>query len=326
MKNKPIILIGGEPYSIFFEIFFKSMKTKSIKKIVNPIILIASKSLLIKQMKILKYKFKINTLDLHSLDFYKINNKKINIIDVNLNHKKAFDKITSKSNSYILKCCDIGFQLLKITSSKVLINGPISKKNFLKNKYPGMTEFFASKVGRKGKEVMLIFNRKLSVSPVTTHFPLKKIFNKISTKKIISNVLIINSFYKKYFNISPRFGLTGLNPHCESYEKNSEEKKIIIPAIKILRKRKINISGPFPADTIFLEKNAKFFDVIVGMYHDQVLTPIKTINGFDAINITLGLPFLRITPDHGPNTSMLGKNLSNPESLIKTLEFAKKIN
>ena len=326
MKNKPIILIGGEPYSVFFEIFFKSMKTKSIRKIVNPIILIASKSLLIKQMKILKYKFKINTLDLHSLDFYKINNKKINIIDVNFNHKKTFDKITSKSNSYILKCCEIGLKLLKITSSKVLINGPISKKNFLKNKYPGMTEFFASKIGKKGKEVMLIFNKKLSVSPVTTHFPLKKIFNKISTKKIISNVLIINSFYKKYFKISPRIGLTGLNPHCESYEKNSEEKKIIIPAIKKLKKRKINISGPFPADTIFLEKNAKFFDVIVGMYHDQVLTPIKTINGFDAINITLGLPFLRITPDHGPNTSMLGKNLSDPKSLIKTLEFAKKIN
>ena len=326
MKNKPIILIGGEPYSVFFEIFFKSMKTKSIRKIVNPIILIASKSLLIKQMKILKYKFKINTLDLHSLDFYKINNKKINIIDVNFNHKKTFDKITSKSNSYILKCCEIGLKLLKITSSKVLINGPISKKNFLKNKYPGMTEFFSSKIGKKGKEVMLIFNKKLSVSPVTTHFPLKKIFNKISTKKIISNVLIINSFYKKYFKISPRIGLTGLNPHCESYEKNSEEKKIIIPAIKKLKKRKINISGPFPADTIFLEKNAKFFDVIVGMYHDQVLTPIKTINGFDAINITLGLPFLRITPDHGPNTSMLGKNLSDPKSLIKTLEFAKKIN
>ena len=326
MKNKPIILIGGEPYSVFFEIFFKSMKTKSIRKIVNPIILIASKSLLIKQMKILKYKFKINTLDLHSLDFYKINNKKINIIDVNFNHKKTFDKITSKSNSYILKCCEIGLKLLKITSSKVLINGPISKKNFLKNKYPGMTEFFASKIGKKGKEVMLIFNKKLSVSPVTTHFPLKKIFHKISTKKIISNVLIINSFYKKYFKISPRIGLTGLNPHCESYEKNSEEKKIIIPAIKKLKKRKINISGPFPADTIFLEKNAKFFDVIVGMYHDQVLTPIKTINGFDAINITLGLPFLRITPDHGPNTSMLGKNLSDPKSLIKTLEFAKKIN
>ena len=199
MKNKPIILIGGEPYSVFFEIFFKSMKTKSIRKIANPIILIASKSLLIKQMKILKFKFKINTLDLHSLNFYKINNKKINIIDVNLNHKRTFDKITSKSNSYILKCCDIGFQLLKITSSKVLINGPISKKNFLKNKYPGMTEFFASKVGRKGKEVMLIFNRKLSVSPVTTHFPLKKIFNKISTKKNYIKCIDYKQFLQKIF-------------------------------------------------------------------------------------------------------------------------------
>ena len=145
MITRPILIVAGEPYSIFLEIFFKSLKEQKVKNLKSPIILICSKDLLIKQMKILKFKFKINSLDLHNLDFYKINNKKINIIDVNLNHKKAFDKITSKSNSYILKCCEIGLELLKITSSKVLINGPISKKYFLKNKYPGMTEFFASK-------------------------------------------------------------------------------------------------------------------------------------------------------------------------------------
>ena len=115
-----------------------------------------------------------------------------------------------------------------------------------------------------------------------------------------------------------------MNPHCESFENKSEEDKIISPAIKQLKKSKIIVSGPFPADTIFLEKNYKKFNVIVGMYHDQVLTPIKTIYGFDAINITLGLPFLRITPDHGPNESMLGKNQSNPLSLIQAINFLDK--
>ncbi len=325
MKNKPIIIIAGEPYSIFFEIFFKSLKKRSIKNIKNPILIIGSNKLLKKQMKILKYKFKIEEVNLKALNVSNLNNKKINIINVNFPHKKTFDVITSKSNSYINRCCDVALEALKKTSSKVLINGPVSKKTFLKNKYPGMTEYFASKVGKKNEEVMLIFNKELSVSPITTHFPLKKIFDKITAKKIIKNIITLRDFYLKYFNKHPRFGITGLNPHCESSEKNPEETKFIIPAIKMLRKRKIKILGPYPTDTIFLKRNLKDFDVIVGMYHDQVLAPMKTIFGFDAINITLGLPFLRITPDHGPNISMLGKNKSNPQSLIKTLEFAKKI-
>ena len=103
--------------------------------------------------------------------------------------------------------------------------------------------------------------------------------------------------------------------------KIPEEKKIIIPAINFLKRNKILINGPFSADTIFLKDKIKKFDVIVGMYHDQVLTPIKALYNFDAINITLGLPFIRISPDHGPNTSMLGKNKSNPQSLIEALKF-----
>ena len=89
-------------------------------------------------------------------------------------------------------------------------------------------------------------------------------------------------------------------------------------------KKKINVSGPFSADTLFLKNNRKKFDVIVGMYHDQVLTPIKTIFEYDAINITIGLPFLRVTPDHGPNEKMIGKDNSDPMSLIRSLEFLDK--
>ena len=101
----------------------------------------------------------------------------------------------------------------------------------------------------------------------------------------------------------------------------SEEMNIIEPAIKILRKKKIKVFGPFPADTIFLEQNYKKFDVVIGMYHDQVLAPLKALKGFDAINITLGLPFLRISPDHGPNHQMIGKNKSNPQSLLQAIKF-----
>ena len=97
-----------------------------------------------------------------------------------------------------------------------------------------------------------------------------------------------------------------------------------MPAIKILKNKKISILGPFSADTIFLESNRKKFNVIVGMYHDQVLGPMKTIYGFNAINITLGLPFIRISPDHGPNYKMYGLNKSKPDSLLQAFSFLKK--
>jgi len=171
---------------------------------------------------------------------------------------------------------------------------------------------------------MLIFNKNLSVSPLTTHLALKDVYKEISKQKIYKQVNLINSFYKKKFNKFPRIAITGLNPHCESNFENSEEDKIIIPAIKKLRLKNTKINGPFSADTIFTKPLLKKYDVIIGMYHDQVLSPMKALFNFDAINITLGLPFIRISPDHGPNYSMLGKNLSDPKSLIQALKFLDK--
>ena len=115
--------------------------------------------------------------------------------------------------------------------------------------------------------------------------------------------------------------MTGLNPHCESIDKFNEDKKIILPVIKKLKKFKINVNGPYSADTIFTKANRNKFDLIVGMYHDQVLTPIKTLFEYDAINITIGLPFLRVSPDHGPNENMLGKNRSDITSTLNSIRF-----
>ena len=163
---------------------------------------------------------------------------------------------------------------------------------------------------------MLIYNSSFSVCPITTHLPLKKVSKKLTKEKIINDIKNINNFYKKNHKIKPKFAILGLNPHCESVEKISEEETIIKPAIKFLKKKRILVKGPFSADTFFSKRNLIDFDVCVGMYHDQVLTPMKTIFNFDAINLTLGLPFLRVSPDHGINASMTGKNKSNPQSLI----------
>ena len=320
MNREPIIIAAGEPNSVFLEIFFKCLRFKKYKR---PILIIVSKKLFIDQMKKLNFNFKINVIDKDFNSFKKINNKKINLIDIKYKFKKCFDKISDKSNKYVEETFNVALNILKKNKYSKFINGPISKKHFLKGKYPGITEYLAKKT-KKNNFAMLIFNKKLSVSPITTHLALKDVHKKITKQKIFLQVNLINSFYKAQFNKLPKIAITGLNPHCESNFNNSEEDKIIIPAIKKLKLKNKKIDGPFPADTVFTKPFLKKYDIIVGMYHDQVLSPMKALFNFDAINITLGLPFTRISPDHGPNYSMLGKNLSNPKSLIKALKFLDK--
>ena len=251
-----------------------------------------------------------------------MSNNKINLINVNYSQRPVFKKISEKSNNYIKNSFKIAFDLINDGISTKLINGPISKKKFLKKKYLGITEFLAEKFKSKSS-AMLIYNKELSVCPITTHQPIKSVSSSINKNKIYKKIVLIHDFYKTYFGIKPKIAITGLNPHCESIDHYNEDEKIIIPVVKKLKK-KYDIKGPYPADTIFLKKNRIKFNIIVGMYHDQVLTPMKTLYEYDAINITLGLPFIRISPDHGPNEIMMGKNKSNPESLIKALNFLDK--
>ncbi|EDZ59759.1 pyridoxal phosphate biosynthetic protein PdxA [Candidatus Pelagibacter sp. HTCC7211] len=319
MNYSPILIVSGEPNSVFLELFFKIFNNNKIK---NPIILISSKKLLNLQMKKLGFKNKIRLLNIDKLKFYKLDNKVINLINVRYNPDKAFEKISSKSNTFIKNSFELAFRAIKNNNINKFINGPISKKSFLKNKFLGITEYISEKFLSENT-CMLIFNKKLSVCPITTHLPLKLVAKKITKQVILKKVSLINNFYEKRFKFKPRIAILGLNPHCESVHSYNEDEKIIKPSIKYL-KRKYNVSGPYPADTIFLKNNRKNFDVIVGMYHDQVLTPIKTLYEYDAINITLGLPFIRISPDHGPNETMLGKNLSNPLSLLRAIKFLDK--
>jgi 4-hydroxythreonine-4-phosphate dehydrogenase len=316
MNCKPILIVAGEPNSVFFELFFKVAK----EKIKSPIILIASKQLISKQAKILKKKISFNITNELEVIKNKNNLKKINLIDVDFEQSTAFSKITPKSNHYITECFDIAIKLLKNNVSNKFINGPISKKTFLKKKYNGITEYLANRTNTK-KFAMIIYNKKLSVCPLTTHLPVKYISKRINKLEIINKVKLIDSFWKKKFGKKVKIGITGLNPHCESIDKFNEDRSIIFPTIKKLKNLKYNIDGPFAADTIFLKNNRKKFDLIVGMYHDQVLTPIKTLFEYDAINVTIGLPFLRVSPDHGPNETMLGKNKSNYLSLLNSIKF-----
>ena len=320
MSYNRTIVIEGDPEGVFLELFFKTLKSKSFK---NYLILICSKNNLVKQMNKAKFKKKINLLDIKKTNKILLKKKEINLIDVKL--KKTKNKKLNNKNikAYIEKCFEISFKLIKEGFANKLINGPVDKKIFLKNKFLGVTEYVSNKFNKK-KTGMLIYNKQLSVCPVTTHLPLKNVSRSINRSIIHDKINLVNNFYLKYLKLKPRIAVTGLNPHCESILKFNEDEKIIKPAIKTMKKRNINVKGPFPADTIFSSKNRKLFDVVIGMYHDQVLAPIKALYEFDAINITMGLPFLRATPDHGPNKQMAGKNISNPTSLIRALEFLDK--
>ena len=323
MKNKPLLLVLGEPNSIFSELLFKIFKKKIIKKLNRPIVIIGSINLLKSQMKSLKYLIKIKECNYNDKSKNKFEKNCLNVIDVKYKFKKTFDKVSSNSKVYIKNCFAIALKLLQKGDVVGLINGPISKKYFLEKKYLGITEYLASKTKIKDP-TMLIYNKNFAVCPITTHLPINQVCKKLKKNKIISDVLNINNFYKNYFKIKPNFAILGLNPHCETIDEVGEEKKIIIPAIKYLSNKRISIKGPFSADTFFSKKNLDDYDVAVGMYHDQVLTPMKTIFNFNAINITLGLPFLRVSPDHGINIAMMGKNRSDPQSLISSVNFFKK--
>ena len=321
MNSKPIIITTGDLKSIFFEIFFKSIK----KNIKSPIILICNKKDFLKQAK--KYNFKKKIFLISNEDLNKnlhYSKKFLNIINIDLDaclNKKYKINI---EKFYIQESFKIAFKLIRKGLTNKFINGPINKKNFLNNKNLGITEYISKKFKIKNY-AMLIFNKNLSVSPLTTHTPIRMVSSKIKREIIKKQIQYINDFYTKILRIKPRIAVTGLNPHCETILNIDEDKKEVLPAILDMKKKKILVDGPVSADTIFLQDNRKKYNVIIGMYHDQVLGPFKSLFEYDAINITIGLPFFRISPDHGPNVKMIGKNKSSPQSLLNAFTFLDKI-
>jgi len=317
--SKPIAIIAGEPNSISSEIIFKSWISR--KKFTHkPFLVIGSIDLLNSQKKKLKYKINIKKID---SNFKKVDlqGKALPIYDIKYYQKKSFEKISNKSNKYIFKCFDSAIKLTKIKKIQGFLNCPVSKETLFKKKHQGITEFLSKKYGVKGNEVMLIYNKKLSVSPVTTHIPLSQVNKKITKSQIIKKVKIIDKFYRKILKQKPNIGILGLNPHNFSLSTKFDKTKVIKKAIKILKSNKIKVFGPISPDSSFMSLNKSKLNVIVGMYHDQVLTPFKALYNFNAINITLGLPYIRTSPDHGVAKNIVGKRLAKPDSLIESIKF-----
>ena len=293
--RKKIIIILGEPNSISSEIFLKSLDY--IKKTKLNFIIIGNYSLLKKQAKYLNLKLNIS---FNFANINNLNNNQFNFINIEYNQIKAFDFKSPKTDIFIKKCFEYAIMIIKKNLAAGIINLPINKSKFTKNKYKGITEYIADKTNNKNKENMLLYNENFSVLPLTTHIPLKNVHRGISFKKIKKACNNINYFYSKILKRKKiKIGILGLNPHNgENGYTGAEEKKIIIPAIKKLKK-KYSITGPLSPDTSFLQRDKLKIDVLIGHYHDQILTAFKTKFDLDAINITIGLPFVRISPDHG---------------------------
>ena len=321
MKKK-IIIIAGDPNSINSEIISKIWKiiSPSVKK---KIYLIANFNLINKQFKRLKSKtsiIKVKQIKENSLT------KKLKIIDIPLNFKNPFKVSLKNSKKYIIECFNLAHKLAEDNEVGGLINCPINKKLLHKSKKIGVTEFLASKCKiNNDSEVMLIHNKKLSVMPLTTHINIKNVSKNININLIMKKMKTLKKNFKKLFNKNPKIGILGLNPHNAELIKGSEEMKIINPAVSKLKKKGFYIKGPLSADTLFIN-NYKKYDVIVGMYHDQVLTPFKSLFHFDAINITLGLNYLRVSPDHGPAKDIINKNKAKHLSLLRCIRFINNLN
>ena len=306
--KKLVPIIAGEPKSINAEIIAKTWKQTK-----NKLLIIGDYKILKKQL----INFKVNLSNINIITDLKYATNKLNILNVK--------KKNIQSSQYIFDCLKTAVDLIKKKKIKGFINAPINKK-ILNKKYPGITEYLAANDKVLGREIMMIYNNKLSVVPLTTHIPIKLVHQKITFNLIKNKIFYLSNYYKKLFKKKPKIAVLGLNPHNDENKKNSTEKKIITPAIKKLKKLKIRVNGPFSADTAFNKINRNKFDIIVGMYHDQILAPFKALYEFNAVNITLGLSYLRISPDHGTAENIIGKNIANPQSMMLAVNLFNKFN
>jgi 4-hydroxythreonine-4-phosphate dehydrogenase len=224
-------------------------------------------------------------------------------------------------------------QLVQTGQAVALVTNPIAKSVMYEAgfEFPGHTEFLAHLAAAPGKPaprpVMLIWSDALAVVPVTIHVPLATVPLRLTTELIVETGRIVARDYARRFGIPhARLALCGLNPHAgEGGSIGNEEDKIIAPAIEALRTEGIAASGPYPADTLFHPIARKNYDVALGMYHDQVLIPAKTIAFDRAVNVTLGLPFIRTSPDHGTAFDIAGTGRANPASLLAALKLARRL-
>ncbi len=331
---KPLVITMGDPSGISAEIVFNTWLNKKAIKPVS-FFLIDDIFRLKKIRDFLKLKVPLNYVECPS----QVNtnfDKFLPIISVNKKIDASLSIPDKKNSKYIVDSIKKAIDYVINGDALSIVTSPVSKKILIESgfKYFGQTEFISKiisdKYKKKVNEVMILTTtktldngRNLRVGLVTTHIPLKEVSKKLSKKLIIQKSESFINFLKKEWKIkNPAVGICGINPHCgENGLIGTEEKEIIIPAINAL-KQKHNISGPISADTCFSKFQRKKYDGIICTYHDQGLIPVKTLDFFNSVNVTGGLPIIRTSPDHGPAFDIAKDKKACNKSLIAAIKMA----
>ena len=327
-----IALTMGEPAGISGEITLKSwLKLRNQYKSFS-FFSICDPDYLRNSAKKLGIKDRVVIIDKPSsaLQFF---GKHLPVIPISLKERVVPGKINPANTISAINSLDQAFELVLQKEADAIVTNPLNKKSLydVGFKYPGHTEFIAAKCSKNKKKLlkptMLIISPKISVAPVTIHLPLAKAIKAVSKNLIISTVRNAIDFLKNSFGIKkPKIAIAGINPHAgENGNIGNEEKKIIIPAIKDLKKLQSHVDGPFASDSLFSKRNLNYYNLFVCMYHDQALIPIKTLDFDNGVNVTAGLPIIRTSPDHGTALDIAGKNVANESSLVNAIKIAAKI-
>jgi 4-hydroxythreonine-4-phosphate dehydrogenase len=232
----------------------------------------------------------------------------------------------------VIESIETAVRLVRAGSAAAVVTNPIAKHVLYEAgfRHPGHTEFLAALAAEGEKAyhpVMMLWSEQLAVIPVTVHIPLSDVPTALTTDLIVLTGRIVARELRERFGIAnPRLAIAGLNPHAgENGAMGTEDNTVIVPAIDILRAEGIDVAGPLPADTMFHARARSRYDAALAMYHDQALIPIKTIAFDEAVNVTLGLPFVRTSPDHGTAFDIAGKGIARPDSLMAALKLAARL-
>ena len=336
MKKKPIVLTMGEPSGIATEIAIKSWLKR--KKLDLPNFFLLDD---FKKVDFINRKFNLKAKLVKISSAKEVNkyfSEYLPILDMEINLKFILGKPNFKNSRYVLKSIDNSYDLFKKGDVSGLVTLPVCKKSLKKNgfNFCGQTEYLSSLAKKKNKkqtnEIMILSTTRpedkgtnLIVGLITTHVPLKDCLKNVNKKLIEEKISLFDSSLKKFWGVKkPKIAIASVNPHAgEGGLIGREEISLIKPVLNKL-KSNFNIKGPLSGDSCFSKDIRKNFDGIICFYHDQGLIPIKLLDFKHSINVTGGLPFLRVSPDHGPAFDIADKNCANSESLCAALEFLNK--
>jgi 4-hydroxythreonine-4-phosphate dehydrogenase len=229
----------------------------------------------------------------------------------------------------VVAAIETAVALVQSGAAAGVVTNPIHKKVLYATgfKFPGHTEFLAALAGRGGTPVMMLACPALRVVPVTVHMSLRNAIKALSTEMIVRTTTIVETALRWDFGIAgPRLAVAGLNPHAgEGGEMGGEDVEIVAPAVNALRAHGIDAFGPVPPDTLFSARGRAGYDAAICMYHDQALIPLKTLDFDGGVNVTLGLPLVRTSPDHGTALDIAGSGQASEASLVAALGTAAEI-